>query len=248
MTFPIPATLWHLVFPQRGAGEPDRVAGAVHLQRPAAFRVDVQVTLLAALLVRLSGGDQAAYKEDIQQHIPIVRRTTPWSNSKSWISCRNTRIGEVKTRKCVNESSIWQQHHTSVTPQISGWPSKLKIDTKSKTGAPVLRAVFNELHLFIRQIRSHAVTCNSWDQLKSLGSMKYRWVEARGLEKAGWGKVSLNCSRLCLLITCACANDEFGIELLTHIRNTKILEANLTMTKIFFVDLESYLLPRTKAF
>ena len=50
------------------------MAGAVHLQRPSAFRVDVQVALLAALLVRLSGGDQAAHQEDIQQLIPIERK------------------------------------------------------------------------------------------------------------------------------------------------------------------------------
>ena len=50
------------------------MAGEVHLQRPATFRVDVQVALLAALLVRLSGGDQAAHQEDIQQLIPIERK------------------------------------------------------------------------------------------------------------------------------------------------------------------------------
>ena len=61
-------------FPQRGGGEPDRVAREVHLQRPAALRVDVQVALLAALLVRLPGGYQAAHQEHVQQHIPIVRR------------------------------------------------------------------------------------------------------------------------------------------------------------------------------
>ena len=61
-------------FPQRGGGEPDRVARAVHLQRPAPFRVDLQVALLAALLVRLPVGDQAAQQEFIQQHIPVVRR------------------------------------------------------------------------------------------------------------------------------------------------------------------------------
>ena len=63
-------------FIQRGAREPDRVAGEVHLQRPATFRVDVQVALLAALLVRLSGGHQAANKEDIRQHFPIEWNTT----------------------------------------------------------------------------------------------------------------------------------------------------------------------------
>ena len=52
------------------------MAGEVHLQRPATFRVDVQVALLAALLVRLSGGHQAADKEDIRQHFPIEWNTT----------------------------------------------------------------------------------------------------------------------------------------------------------------------------
>ena len=56
---------------QGGAREPDRVARPVHLQRPAALRVHLQVALLAALLVRLPGGDEAAHQENIQQHFPV---------------------------------------------------------------------------------------------------------------------------------------------------------------------------------